>query len=183
MDFYHSLLWPRNPAVGKEISGGADFPECEHRGQCHPVAFLGLTGKVEGGEMRAEGFEPSRAFAQRIFVPSTAFAAPPLRFEARWWVCGLDYPFTVPRISSLGLGAARLVSTPSRLESSGRAWFGIAISQVSPNLGSSASPVSRRALKFCLKSVASAVSATPASGAYDMAAKRNLQSKGARRQA
>ena len=32
-----------------------------------------------GGEkmVRAEGLEPSRAFAQRIFVPSTAFAAPP----------------------------------------------------------------------------------------------------------
>src|ERR1700720_3788578 len=30
-------------------------------------------------------------------------------------VCGLDYPFTIPR--KLGsLGAARLVSTPSRLE-------------------------------------------------------------------
>ncbi len=62
-------------------------------------------------------------------------------------VCGLDYPFTVPR-KIRGLGAARLVSTPSRLEFSDRAWLGIAMSQVSPNLGSSASPVSRRALKL-----------------------------------
>ena len=36
--------------------------------------------------------------------------------------------------------------------------------QGSPNLSSSASPVSRRALKFSLKSVASADSATPARG-------------------
>ena len=41
-------------------------------------------------------------------------------------VCGLDYPFTVPR-KNRGLGAARLVSTPSRLEVSLRAWLGIAI--------------------------------------------------------
>jgi len=34
--------------------------------------------------------------------------------------------------------------------------------EVSPNLGSSASPVSRRPLKFSFKSVASASSATPA---------------------
>src|SRR2546423_15181377 len=47
-----------------------------------------------------------------------------------------------------GLGAARLVSTPSRLEGSGRAWLGIAMGQDSPNLGSSASPVSRPSLKF-----------------------------------
>ena len=45
---------------------------------------------------------------------------------------------------------------------SGRAWLGIAMLQGSPNLSSSASPVSRRALKFSLKSDASADSATPA---------------------
>ena len=45
---------------------------------------------------------------------------------------------------------------------SGRAWLGIAMLQGSPNLSSSASPVSRRALKFALKSDASADSATPA---------------------
>ena len=31
-------------------------------------------------------------------------------------VCGLDYPFTIPQ-KLRGLGAARLVSTPSRLDS------------------------------------------------------------------
>ena len=35
-------------------------------------------------------------------------------FEASRQVCGLDYPFTLPR-KLRGLGAARLVSTPSRL--------------------------------------------------------------------
>jgi hypothetical protein len=40
-------------------------------------------------------------------------------------VCGLDYPFTLPR-NVRSLGAARLVSTPSRLVSL-RAWLGIAI--------------------------------------------------------
>ena len=40
-------------------------------------------------------------------------------------VCGLDYPFTLLR-KIRSLGAARLVSTPSRLVFH-RAWFGIAI--------------------------------------------------------
>ena len=72
--------------------------------------------------VRAEGLEPSRACAQRIFVPSTAFAAPPA------WA-GLRSGLSLHRAPDLilGLGAARLVSTPSRLECSGRAWLGIAI--------------------------------------------------------
>ena len=45
--------------------------------------------------------------------------------EASRQVCGLDYPFTVPR-KIRSLGAARLVSTPSRRVSL-RAWLGIAI--------------------------------------------------------
>jgi hypothetical protein len=46
--------------------------------------------------------------------------------EGSGQVCGLDYPFTLPR-KLRSLGAARLVSTPSRLLSL-RAWLGIAIS-------------------------------------------------------
>ena len=46
--------------------------------------------------------------------------------ESSRQVCGLDYPFTLPR-KLRSLGAARLVSTPSRLVSL-RAWLGIAIS-------------------------------------------------------
>jgi hypothetical protein len=63
--------------------------------------------------VRAEGVEPSRGYPQRIFVPATAFAA------AKWrlW-SGLSL-----HRSGLALGAARLVSTPSRF----RAWLGIAI--------------------------------------------------------
>jgi hypothetical protein len=45
--------------------------------------------------------------------------------ESSHQVCGLDYPFTFPR-KIRSLGAARLVSTPSRLVSL-RAWLGIAI--------------------------------------------------------
>jgi hypothetical protein len=43
--------------------------------------------------------------------------------ESSRQVCGLDYPFTLPR-KLRSLGAARLVSTPSRLVF--RAWLGIA---------------------------------------------------------
>ena len=56
--------------------------------------------------VRAAGLEPARGFPQRIFVPATAFAAATIH-----GVCGLDYPFTLARFA---LGAARLVSTPSR---------------------------------------------------------------------
>ena len=59
-------------------------------------------------------------------MPSTAFAARTWpSFEGSRQVCGLDYPFTLPR-KVRGLGAARLVSTPSR-QVSLRAWLGIAI--------------------------------------------------------
>src|SRR2546427_12989234 len=57
--------------------------------------------------MRAGGVEPPWACARRIFLPSTAFAA----LDEVW---SLDYPFTVPRTLVRWLGAARLVSTPSR---------------------------------------------------------------------
>jgi len=44
------------------------------------IVGVGSDAGARGGtrkNVRAEGLEPSRAFAQRIFVPSTAFAAPP----------------------------------------------------------------------------------------------------------
>jgi hypothetical protein len=63
--------------------------------------------------VRAEGLEPSRGYPQRIFIPATAFAA--RTGGASGAVCGLDYPFTIARAGALfALGAARLVSTPSR---------------------------------------------------------------------
>jgi hypothetical protein len=79
-------------------------------------------------------------------MPSTAFAARMGRFERSRQVCGLDYPFTLPR-KIRGLGAARLVSTPSRRNFPSGLGSGLPL-QVSPNLSSSASTVSRRALKF-----------------------------------
>src|ERR1019366_2505686 len=48
-------------------------------------------------------------------MPSTAFAALGGALERTRQVCGLDYPFTLPR-KIRGLGAARLVSTPSRTD-------------------------------------------------------------------
>ena len=54
------------------------------------------------------------------------FRRPDVALVGSRQVCGLDYPFTIPRMLR-GLGAARLVSTPSRLGFL-RVWFGIAIS-------------------------------------------------------
>src|SRR5262249_25497050 len=110
-------------------------------------------GLISWPLVRAEGIEPSRGYPQRIFVPSTAFAASPSAF-AHWRVRGLDYTFTVAR--------ARLRCCPSSLYTFPllRAWLGIARLKVPPNLSSSASPVSRRALKS-FKSVASTVPPRP----------------------
>ena len=99
-------------------------------------------GKVK--LVRAEGLEPSRTLRSNGFsYPATAFAA----FAIVWRGLGSGRSLHHARIWLRASGAARLVSTPSR-PVSGRAWLGIAISQGSPTLSSSAPPVSRRALKF-----------------------------------
>ncbi|TPW26374.1 hypothetical protein FJU11_14965 [Pararhizobium mangrovi] len=59
--------------------------------------------------VRTGGLEPPRGFPLRIFVPSTAFAAADKPAFAVWTIpspCAARSP---------RLGAARLVSTPSRL--------------------------------------------------------------------
>jgi hypothetical protein len=119
--------------------------------------------------VRAEGLEPSRAVRLHGFSYRLRLSPPGRGALKRVrQVCGLDYPFTVPR-KIRGLGAARLVSTPSwsecwmrnTMEHAFQAWLGIAISGF-PEFG-----------QFCiagfpgehssfLKSVAYAVSATPA---------------------
>ena len=58
--------------------------------------------------VRAGGLEPPRAKPDGFSYPPRL--SPPRRFQR---VRGLDYPFTLP-CQSQGLGAARLVSTPSR---------------------------------------------------------------------
>ncbi|AEI38220.1 hypothetical protein [Zymomonas mobilis] len=56
--------------------------------------------------VRAEGLEPSRANAQRIFLPTTTFVA---TAKAVFGVWTIPSPYPVKQ----GVGAARLVSTPS----------------------------------------------------------------------
>jgi hypothetical protein len=102
--------------------------------------------------VRAEGLEPSRGLRPNGFSYQRRLSSPcEKRVQVTLWqVRGLDYTFTM---AVRPAGAARLVSTPSPPESSVGAWFGIAISQGSPNLSSSASPVSWRALKLSLSPV------------------------------
>jgi len=98
--------------------------------------------------VRAVGVEPTQAEALRIFMPAAAFAVRARRSCAP--ARGLWSGLSLHRLPVLrGLGAARLVSTPSRRKFPSRLGSGLPL-QVSPNLGSSASPVSRRALKFSL---------------------------------
>ena len=86
--------------------------------------------------VRAQGIEPSRAVKLNGFSYRLRLSPPGRRVLKRaHQVCGLDYPFTVPR-TIRGLGAARLVSTPSQLayllgnkmEHAIQAWLEIAIS-------------------------------------------------------
>ena len=87
--------------------------------------------------------------------------SPPGRalLEGSRQVCGLDYPFTIPR-KIRALGAARLVSTPSRLECRSGLGSGLPF-EVSPNLSSSASPVSQASTQVFLKSAAYAIPPRP----------------------
>jgi hypothetical protein len=116
----------------------------------------GSEGK--GKLVRAEGLEPSRALRPNGFsYPATAFAAPAnLAAGFGVWTIPSPCPDLAPGVRCC---PSSLYTFPAV---SGRAWLGIAMLQGSPTLSSSASPVSRRALKFSLKSDASADSATPA---------------------
>src|SRR5579862_2557203 len=75
---------------------------------------------IAGREVvRAAGLEPAQAFRPYGFSYHYGFRRARRRAVRREALCGLDYTFTV----AFALGAARLVSTPSRH----RAWLGIAI--------------------------------------------------------
>src|ERR1700686_917208 len=97
--------------------------------------------------VRAEGVEPSRAEAQRIFIPSTAFAARTRRFEAH--ASGLRSGLSLhrpPKDPGLRCCPSSLYTFPER-----RSGLGSGLPfQVSPNLGSSASPVSQASTQVSL---------------------------------
>jgi hypothetical protein len=99
--------------------------------------------------VRAGGLEPPRPIRVCGFSYHFDFRRPDKQ------VRGLDYPFTMPPNGDLG--AARLVSTPSRTSGLGS---GLPL-KVSPTLSSSAPPVSLAGTQF-LKSAVSADFTTPA---------------------
>ena len=98
------------------------------------------------------------------FLAVYGFRRPDMRLiEGSRQVCGLDYPFTISR-KLRGLGAARLVSTPSRLVLTGLG-SGLPF-KVSPNLSSSASPVSQTSTQVFLKSAAYAIPPRPHAASF-----------------
>jgi len=78
-------------------------------------------------------------------------------------VCRPDHPFTLLQQKIRSLGAARLVSTPSRLVFL-RAWLGMPF-KGSASLSSSASPVSQTSTQVFLKSAAYAIPPRPRAAA------------------
>jgi hypothetical protein len=81
--------------------------------------------------------------AQRIFVPSYGFRRPCCLRQGLG--SGLSLHHSPGCLPGFRCCPSSLYTFPAVLD---RAWLGIAISQGSPTLSSSASPVSRRALKF-----------------------------------
>ena len=145
-----TLAQPHGPRKPRGGSRRADQPdEPAHRSACS-----GWCGRGNSNPHRPCGptdFLTSYGF-RRLARPA------PMR---RVRVCGLDYPFTVLR-PSRRLGAARLVSTPSRPGLRPvRAWLGIA-SQGFPEFGQFCIRGFPRSTQVCLKSVASTGFATPA---------------------
>jgi hypothetical protein len=115
-----------------------------------PVSRILSAQRERRTMVRAEGVEPSRAL--RPYGFSYALRLSPPSLKSAWGgreVRGLDYTFAIHRSRVRGSGAARLVSTPSRREVPSGLGSGLPF-QGSPNLSSSASPVSRRALKLSL---------------------------------
>ena len=110
--------------------GGTDHGKCQR----HALVTRGKLLLGAGG-----GTRTPTALRQTDFLTSCDFRRP-----GRCRGCGLDYPFTL---------AERFRCRPSSLytfPAAGRAWLGIAIRQVLPNLSGSAPAVSGRALKFPL---------------------------------
>jgi hypothetical protein len=106
----------------------------------------GSEGK--GKLVRAEGLEPSRALRPNGFSYR-------LRLSPSLLFCqGLGSGLSLHRVPDtfpvFRCCPSSLYTFPAV---SGRTWLGIAMLQGSPTLSSSASPVSRRALKFAFKSV------------------------------
>jgi len=94
------------------------------------------------------------------FLTVYGFRRPDARpLETSRQVCGLDYPFTL-LWKFWSLGAARLVSTPSRLHYISGLGSGLPF-KGSPNLSSSASPVSQTSTQVFLKSAAYAIPPRP----------------------
>ena len=110
--------------------------------------------------VRAEGVEPSRAEAQRIFIPSTAFAARTRRFEAH--ASGLRSGLSLHRL----LEGQGLRCCPSSLYTFPAGMFGPGLARDChyrfPRIWAVLHPRFPDEHSSFLKSVASACSATPA---------------------
>jgi len=96
------------------------------------------------GLVRAEGLEPSRTLRSNGFSYPPRLSPPPTAFAMGFgvWTIPSPCPELAPGVRYC---PSSLYTFPAV---SGRAWLGIAMLQGSPNLSSSAPPVSRRALKF-----------------------------------
>jgi len=151
-----ALVWP---CIARQLDAGVGRNGQNVGGGIMLTRRLfGFEARAKGELVRAEGLEPSRTLRSNGFSYLLRLSPPPTAFAMGFgvWTIPSPCPDLAPGIRCC---PSSLYTFPAF---SGRAWLGIAMLQGSPNLSSSASPVSRRALKFSLKSDASADSATPA---------------------
>jgi hypothetical protein len=136
------------------------------RGMEHPIRGSGImvTRNLFGFVARAKGswcgrrdLNPHGPCGPTDFHTLLRLSPPPTAFAMGFgvWTIPSPCPDLAPGVRCC---PSSLYTFPAV---SGRAWLGIAMLQGSPTLSSSASLVSRRALKFALKSDASAVPPRP----------------------
>src|SRR6266436_4572118 len=137
------------------------------RAWCHPLSAKRDHGDPQSFWLRIEGkgiwcgrrdLNPHGPCGPTDFHARLRLSPPPTAFAMGFgvWTIPSPCPDLAPGVRCC---PSSLYTFPASFS---QAWLGIAMLQGSPNLSSSAPPVSRRALKFALKSDASADSATPA---------------------
>ena len=105
-------------------------------------SLFGFEARAKGSWCGRRDLNPHGPCGPTDFLTPTAFAAPAFAAGFGVWTIPSPCPDLVPGVRCC---PSSLYTFPAV---SGRAWLGIAMLQGSPTLSSSASPVSRRALKF-----------------------------------
>ena len=159
----HHPKYDRRDGQGCEVSAVSDRLHSTHSVAgpclyCAPCDLFGFEARAKGSWCGRRDLNPHGPCGPTDFHTRLRLSPPPTAFAMEFgvWTIPSPCPDLAPGVRCC---PSSLYTFPASFS---QAWLGIAMLQGSPNLSSSAPPVSRRALKFALKSDASADSATPA---------------------